>query len=92
MDQVAHRVKTRYTNVSTVQLLCRKRRRCAHEDCPFLPKCFPLLEVFLLLEEHRKANDCAVDEQAANDAHNHRFHPDQIAMCEDDGQCCRRRC
>ena|SRR5437763_16832562 len=42
----------------------------------------PLLEVLLLLEELRKANNRGVDEESSNNGHEHGRHRDAGAMCE----------
>ena len=41
------------------------------------------LELLLLVEEHGKAYDRPVDQQAADNAHDHGLYPDEIAMRED---------
>ena len=46
------------------------------------------LKVLLLPEEHGKADDGAVDQQAANNGHDHGLSPDQLAMREHDRQRC----
>lgn len=42
-----------------------------------------LLELFLLLEEHRKADDSAVDQEAADDGHYHGWERDRAAVGKD---------
>jgi hypothetical protein len=44
------------------------------------------LKLLLDLEKHGKANDGAVDQQAANDAHEHGLGVDEQAVGEDGGE------
>lgn len=46
------------------------------------------LELFLLLEEHREADDGAVDKEAARDGHDHRGDVDKTGVSENDGKSC----
>lgn len=44
------------------------------------------LELFLLSEEHGEADDGSVDEQAADDAHDHGFDADLFGVGQHDGE------
>lgn len=46
----------------------------------------PPLKLLLLLEKHAKADYGSVDEQAAEDGHDHGFDADNVGVGEDDGK------
>lgn len=46
------------------------------------------LELLLLSEEHGEADNGAINEQSADDAHNHSLNADLLGMSEYDGKCC----
>lgn len=44
------------------------------------------LKLLLFLEEHAKADDSSVDEQAAGDGHDHSLYADDVGVSENDGE------
>lgn len=47
---------------------------------------YDALEVLLFLEKHGEADDCTVNQQSANNRHNHGWGRDKIRVREQDGQ------
>jgi hypothetical protein len=48
------------------------------------------LELFLLSEEHGEADDGSVDEETADDAHNHSLDADLFGVSQYNGKSCER--
>ena len=53
-----------------------------------LSKALPRLELLLLSEEHSEADDGAVNEQTANNAHDHRLNANLLGVCQHYGKSC----
>ena len=69
-------------------LILRQSTKCWRRILPLLSAMPEPLKVLLLPEEHGKADDGAVDQQAPDNGHDQGRSPDQLAMREYDRQRC----
>ena len=72
---------------SCTLMLLAPKRRARKPPC----KAVLRLEFLLLSEEHSEADDGAVNEQTADDAHDHCLNADLLSVCQDYGKSCKPR-
>ena len=70
---------------SCTLMLLAPKRRARKPPC----KAVLRLEFLLLSEEHSEADDGAVNEQTADDAHDHCLNADLLSVCQDYGKSCK---
>ncbi len=86
-----HRSKSLEIHREYWYIVCRCNKRPGRISFPSLrgapPDCLPRrrrLELLLLLEEHGEADDGAVDQETADDRHEHGWDLNETRVCEDD--------